>query len=222
MEEEVNGLRVSELPVVSDIQPGDYIIVNVDNANTSKLSYLNFEDQLTSDDLVFSGTVTFLNPPRNLSLEDLDNVRGGAADGQILYFSGTRGVWEPAAPPEPEKGDAGEPGIPGPPGEPGPPGVPGLTGQQGPTGAAGPKGDDGPEGPKGATGDPGPAGVPGDSAYQVALNNGFVGSEQQWLDSLQGQPGPPGGGASLNSFSVQTSTPTGGGSLVSKDFVIFL
>ena len=90
MEEELDGVRISQLPVVSDIEYGDYIIVNVDNANTSKLSYQNLEDKITSDDLVFSGTVTFLNPPRNLSLEDLDNVRAGASDGNILYYNGTR------------------------------------------------------------------------------------------------------------------------------------
>jgi len=31
-------------------------------------------------------------------------------------------------------------------------------------------------------GSPGP---PGRSAYQVALDNGFVGTEQDWLDSLE-------------------------------------
>lgn len=213
MEEELNGVRISQLPIVSDIEPGDYIIVNVDNANTSKLSYLNFEDKLTSDDLVFSGTVTFLNPPRNLSLEDLDNVRAGAGNGNILYYNGTRDIWEPGAPPEPEKGDPGVDGPPGPPGEPGPPGVPGITGEPGPTGARGPQGPDGPRGFTGEPGEPGPAGLPGDDAYQVAVNNGFVGSEADWLNSLEGPQGPPGGGASLNSFAVITEPATGGGAL---------
>lgn len=48
------------------------------------------------------------------------------------------------------------------------------------------------------------SGIPGndgDSAYQVAVNNGFIGTEQEWLDSLvgpagadgaQGEPGPQG------------------------------
>jgi len=35
-------------------------------------------------------------------------------------------------------------------------------------------------------------GTPGDSAYQVAVNNGFIGTEQQWLDSLVGPAGPQG------------------------------
>lgn len=32
----------------------------------------------------------------------------------------------------------------------------------------------------------------GDSAYQVALANGFEGTEQEWLDSLKGEPGTDG------------------------------
>ncbi|GAB0169484.1 hypothetical protein LSPCS325_29210 [Lysinibacillus sp. CTST325] len=38
----------------------------------------------------------------------------------------------------------------------------------------------------GEQGQPGPKGNPGDSAYQVAVKNGFVGTEQEWLDSLKG------------------------------------
>lgn len=32
------------------------------------------------------------------------------------------------------------------------------------------------------------AGIQGKSAYTVAVENGFVGTEQEWLDSLQGSP----------------------------------
>jgi hypothetical protein len=35
-------------------------------------------------------------------------------------------------------------------------------------------------------------GTPGDSAYQIALNNGFAGPESAWLESLVGEQGPPG------------------------------
>ena len=35
-------------------------------------------------------------------------------------------------------------------------------------------------------------GEQGDSAYEVAVNNGFAGSESDWLDSLQGEAGPAG------------------------------
>ena len=38
----------------------------------------------------------------------------------------------------------------------------------------------------------GPQGIPGKSAYLTAVDNGFVGSEEQWLDSLVGQTGATG------------------------------
>ena len=34
--------------------------------------------------------------------------------------------------------------------------------------------------------------TPGLSAYQIAVKNGFVGTEQEWLDSLVGPQGPAG------------------------------
>jgi len=59
--------------------------------------------------------------------------------------------------------------------------------------------------PAGVVGDPGVLtlrGAPGDSAYQVAVNNGFVGTEQQWLDSL----GSGGGGTALQDH-IDNATP---------------
>ena len=44
-------------------------------------------------------------------------------------------------------------------------------------------------GPQGPTG---PAGADGDSAYQVAVNNGFIGTEEAWLESLKGATGAQG------------------------------
>lgn len=44
----------------------------------------------------------------------------------------------------------------------------------------------------GMWGPPPSQGPAGDSAYQVAVDNGFVGTESQWLDSLEGAPGAPG------------------------------
>lgn len=38
----------------------------------------------------------------------------------------------------------------------------------------------------GCSGDDGDDGAPGKSAYQIAVDNGFTGTEQEWLDSLQG------------------------------------
>ena len=34
--------------------------------------------------------------------------------------------------------------------------------------------------------------IEGKSAYEVAVKNGFEGTEEEWLASLQGPPGPPG------------------------------
>jgi hypothetical protein len=47
-------------------------------------------------------------------------------------------------------------------------------------------------GTPGPTGPQGVAGTPGPSAYQVAVANGFSGTETQWLLSLQGLSGPAG------------------------------
>lgn len=44
----------------------------------------------------------------------------------------------------------------------------------------------GPPGPPGPDGDPGQQGTTGQSAYDLAVVNGFVGTEQEWLASLAG------------------------------------
>lgn len=121
-----------------------------------------------------------------------------------------------------DKGDTGETGAQGPKGDPGATGATGPKGDKGDTGAQGPKGDtgatgsQGPKGdkgdtgatgPQGATGEQGPKGDKGDkgdtgatgatgadgkSAYQCALDEGFVGTEEEWLASLVGPKGDTG------------------------------
>ena len=62
-------------------------------------------------------------------------------------------------------------------------------------GERGPQGEQGPQGPKGIQGPhgiQGPQGDPGKSAYQHAVDNGFVGTEQEWLASLKGLKGDTG------------------------------
>lgn len=66
----------------------------------------------------------------------------------------------------------------------------GPAGPAGPAGEAGAAGPAGPAGPQGPPGDPG--GPPGPSAYDVAVSNGFVGTEVEWLASLVGPPGATG------------------------------
>ena len=99
-------------------------------------------------------------------------------------FKGTLNEWlqslkgEPGAEgPQGPKGDKGDPGVQGPQGEPGPKGD---TGSQGPQGEPGPKGD------KGDTG------APGKSAYELAQQDGFTGTSQEWLASLKGPKGDAG------------------------------
>lgn len=72
------------------------------------------------------------------------------------------------------------------------PGLPGRDGRDGTPGKDGEKGEAGPQGPQGIQGEPGPQGpqgVQGLSAYQVAVNNGFSGSESEWIKSLKGADG---------------------------------
>lgn len=52
-------------------------------------------------------------------------------------------------------------------------------------GQNGNRGNDGQSGKDGVSGTNGQDGKPGASAYQSAVNNGFVGSEQEWLESLK-------------------------------------
>lgn len=57
---------------------------------------------------------------------------------------------------------------------------------------------------------PGPQGDPGKSAYQVALDNGFKGTEQEWLASLKGSKGPKGDPGQNGSKGVDGKTPIRG------------
>ena len=66
-----------------------------------------------------------------------------------------------------------------------------IVGAQGPIGPSG--------GPVGPAGPPGSTGAAGPSAYQVAVANGFAGTQQQWLASLVGA-----GGASAYQVAVSS------------------
>jgi len=119
---------------------------------------------------------------------------------------GPRGDKGPRGPRGPA-GPEGSAGIAGPVGPQGPVGPEGAAGVEGPEGPIGPKGCPGPEGPMGPVGDTGPTGPPGPpgptgpkgdsgvngkSAYEVAVENGFEGSEEEWLESLVGPAGSAG------------------------------
>lgn len=89
----------------------------------------------------------------------------------------------------------GKDGAVGPQGEQGPPGTDGQPGRDGINGSDGRDGIDGQPGKDGADG------INGKSAFEIAVENGFVGTETEWLESLkgkdgavgpQGEQGPPG------------------------------
>lgn len=103
------------------------------------------------------------------------------ADGSLYVWSGT--AWPADGAGAQIQGEQGIQGETGP------------TGPTGDTGATGATGATGPEGPPGSTGATGPAGADGEdgaSAYQVAVSEGFVGTEEAWLTSLEGPQGPAG------------------------------
>lgn len=96
----------------------------------------------------------------------------------------------------------GSDGVDGAPGDPGPSAyevavAQGFVGNEAAwlaslVGAAGSDGTDGVDGTNGTNGTNGLDGADGDSAYQIAVANGFVGTEVEWLASLQGSDGVDG------------------------------
>ncbi|WJM63672.1 collagen-like protein [Bacillus amyloliquefaciens] len=60
-----------------------------------------------------------------------------------------------------------------------------LKGEKGSTGATGAKGDKGDTGATGAKGATGVAGKDGKSAYELAVQQGFTGTLDEWLASLK-------------------------------------
>src|SRR5690625_3600761 len=67
-----------------------------------------------------------------------------------------------------------------------------LKGEQGPQGEQGPEGPQGEQGPPGEQGPQGDPGEDGKSAYEIAVDQGFEGTEAEWLESLKGEQGPQG------------------------------
>lgn len=114
-------------------------------------------------------------------IADVHDGKDGA-DGKSAYqiavdngYPGTEQAWLASL--KGDKGDTGEPGAAGEKGEPG---------EKGDTGAAGKDGRDGTDGAAGRDG------VNGASAYEIAVQHGYSGSETAWLESLNGADGAKG------------------------------
>lgn len=92
----------------------------------------------------------------------------------------------------PARGEKGEQGEKGEPGEQGVPGEKGETGEKGEPGAKGDSGEKGEPGEPGKDGIDGRDGADGKSAYLLAVEHGYSGSESEWLASLKGEKGDAG------------------------------
>lgn len=117
------------------------------------------------------------------SLKGEQGAKGEQGDIGPEGPQGPQGEIGPEGPQGP-KGDKGDPGEPGEKGDMGPEGPQGERGPEGPEGPQGPpgeKGDQGPEGPQGERGPKGDTGDPGKSAYQIAVDHGYQGTEEDWL-----------------------------------------
>lgn len=86
----------------------------------------------------------------------------------------------------------GTPGVDGRDGAPGAQGEKGEAGEKGDKGDQGDKGENGDVGNTGVQGLPGKDGANGKSAYELAVDAGFVGDEAEWRASLKGTKGDPG------------------------------
>lgn len=71
-------------------------------------------------------------------------------------------------------------------------GAVGPQGEQGSPGADGQPGKNGEQGSPGVDGRDGLDGTNGKSAFEIAVENGFVGTEAEWLESLKGKDGADG------------------------------
>ena len=130
-------------------------------------------------------------------LQGLPGVKGDAGAKGEQGERGLQGLQGVAG----AKGEKGDPGVQGAKGD------KGEQGERGLTGAKGDKGSDGLDGKDGLPGAKGVDGKDGKSAYQIAVEQGFAGSEAAWLLSLKGEKGekgdPGSGGSGTDTTALQ-------------------
>ena len=122
--------------------------------------------------------------------------------------AGTDGAGEGTPGPQGPQG-TGPTGPAGPQGSQGPEGETGAVGPQGPQGETGATGPQGPQGETGPQGPQGERGLDGLSAYEVAVNNGFEGSEAEWATNQTGACRSGQSGAALECGSAATARANG-------------
>lgn len=87
-------------------------------------------------------------------------------------------------------------------------------------GEKGDKGDTGASGRDGVDGLDGADGVDGKSAYDIAVDNGFVGTEVEWLESLKGADGPNGANGKDGANGADGYTPVKGTDYWTSDDIL--
>lgn len=147
-----------------------------------------------------AGITPHIGDNGNWWIGDTDTLKPARGEQGIQGLRGERGL----------QGERGLPGADGAKGDKGEQGERGLTGAKGDKGSDGLKGKDGLPGANGADGLPGKNGVDGKdgkSAYQIAVAQGFAGSEAAWLLSLKGEKGekgdPGSGGSGTDTTALQ-------------------
>ena len=152
--------------------------------------------ELEADRTVAEGEMAVVSSDNPDADEDNGRLYLRTTDGWsfLLDLSGVKGIQGPAGPigSEGPKGEKGDTGPAGPKGDPGLKGDDGIQGPIGPQGLQGDRGQDGPQGPIGLTGPKGADGKDGKSAYEIAKENGYTGTKEEWLLSLKGERGPAG------------------------------
>ena len=135
-------------------------------------------------------TATFRQPP-DLYQQLLQKISEKGKDGKSAFeiaiehgFVGTEAEWLKSL-----KGVDGKDGVNGKDGCDGRNGVDGLPGKDGKDGADGVPGHNGADGKNGVDGI---NGSDGKSAYIIAVEHGFTGTENEWLQSLKGADGKDG------------------------------
>lgn len=128
---------------------------------------------------IVAKTITLSEPPKPTGNGEKGDRGYSAYDIAVLEgFAGTEAEWV-----ESLKGAKGDVGATGP---------KGAKGDTGEKGAKGDKGDTGATGAKGDKGDTGAKGSDGKSAYELAVEAGFQGTEEAWFASLKGTKGDTG------------------------------
>jgi hypothetical protein len=156
-----------------------------------------------------NGLTPHIGDNGNWWIGDTDTLKPARGEQGLQGVRGERGL-------QGERGAQGERGIQGLQGVQGLQGLPGVKGdagakgeqgERGLTGAKGDKGSDGLDGKDGLPGAKGVDGKDGKSAYQIAVEQGFAGSEAAWLLSLKGEKGekgdPGSGGSGTDTTALQ-------------------